>query len=54
MATPPPPLVRASAAEALAGADAADLTPVVGDPVDDPRYAEYFTTAWVDRIRPNF
>jgi len=39
-------------AEALAGADAADLTPVVGDPVDDPRYAEYFTTAWVDRIRP--
>ena len=30
----------------------ADLSPVVGDPVDDPRYAEYFTTSWVDRIRP--
>ena len=42
-----------TAAEALAGANAADLNPVIGDPVDDPRYAEYFTTAWVDRIRPN-
>lgn len=41
-----------TSAEAMAAADAADLSPVVGDPVDDPRYAEYFTTAWVDRIRP--
>lgn len=41
-----------TADEAMAAADAADLSPVVGDPVDDPRYAEYFTTSWVDRIRP--
>jgi 8-oxo-dGTP pyrophosphatase MutT (NUDIX family) len=37
---------------AMVAADAADLSPVVGDPVDDPRYTEYFTAAWVDRIRP--
>ena len=28
----------------------ADLRPVIGDPVDDPHYSDYFETNPVDRI----
>lgn len=34
----------------LAAADTADLAPVVGDPVDDERYSEFFTFTPIDRI----
>ena len=36
--------------EVLAAADGASLAPVIGDPVDDPRYREFFTFVPVDRI----
>lgn len=39
-----------TARAAMAAADSMDLTPVVGDPVDDPRFAEYFHTRRIDRI----
>ncbi|RNE48382.1 NUDIX hydrolase [Corynebacterium alimapuense] len=39
-----------TSADAIAAASAADLTPVVGDPIDDPRYQEYFTARPIDRI----
>ena len=37
-------------AEALAEAEHSDMTPVVGDPVDDARYREFFTIDRPDRI----
>ncbi|QQU77264.1 NUDIX hydrolase [Corynebacterium striatum] len=36
--------------EALDDASFSDLRPIIGDPKDDPRYREYFTTVPVDRI----
>ncbi|OFS21183.1 NUDIX domain-containing protein [Corynebacterium sp. HMSC04H06] len=36
--------------EVLDDVDYSDMRPVVGDPVDDPRYREFFTTRPVDRI----
>lgn len=36
--------------EVLADADFSDMRPVIGDPVDDPRYREFFTTTPTDRI----
>ena len=36
--------------EVLAAADGASLAPVIGDPVDDPRYRDFFTFVPVDRI----
>lgn len=37
-------------AEVLADADYSDMRPVIGDPKDDERYREYFTTRPIDRI----
>ena len=36
--------------EVLDDVDYSDMRPVIGDPVDDPRYREFFTTRPVDRI----
>lgn len=41
-------------AEAMAAAEAADLNPVIGDPLDDARYREFFHTTPVDRIGPSY
>lgn len=41
---------HATVAEVLAAAENADLRPVVGTPVNDRRYAEYYTQRPVDRI----
>lgn len=38
-------------AEAFADASYSDLRPVIGDPEDDPRFAEYFHTNPIDRIK---
>ncbi|MGP6173412.1 NUDIX hydrolase [Corynebacterium sp. A21] len=37
-------------AEALAATEIADLSPVIGDPTEDPRYHEFFHTSRPDRI----
>lgn len=37
-------------AEAVAEAERSDMTPVVGDPRDDPRYREFYTTPFHERI----
>ena len=39
-----------SVKSALAEADRTDMAPVIGDPVDDPRYREFFATSRPDRI----
>ncbi|MDD7581554.1 NUDIX hydrolase [Corynebacterium sp. 32222D000AT] len=39
-----------SVQEVLDDVDYSDMRPVIGDPVDDPRYREFFTTRPVDRI----
>lgn len=36
--------------QVMVAADAADLNPVIGHPVSDPRFEEYFTDTPVDRI----
>lgn len=36
--------------EALAGAEFADMRPVIGDPVDDPKYRDFYTTKRIERI----
>ena len=36
--------------EVLAAAEQADLSPVVGDPVDDVRYHDFFSFTPIDRI----
>lgn len=37
-------------AEVLAATELADLSPVIGDPVEDPRYRDFFHTPRLDRI----
>ncbi|WJY63165.1 NUDIX domain protein [Corynebacterium atrinae] len=39
-----------STAAALAAAEAVDMTPIVGDPVEDPRFHDYFHTTRIERI----
>ena len=36
--------------EAVKDADASDMRPVIGDPIDDERYREFFTTYPTNRI----
>ncbi len=36
--------------QAMAVAETADLTPVIGDPINEPRYRDYFTYRPIDRI----
>ena len=36
--------------EVLDDASSSDLRPVIGDPRDDPQYAEYFATTPTERI----
>ena len=40
----------ATVKEVLDDASFSDLRPIIGDPRDDERYREYFTTFPVDRI----
>lgn len=37
-------------AEAMAATAATDLSPVIGEPVDDPRYSEYYDIRRIERI----
>jgi hypothetical protein len=37
-------------ADVLADVDYSDMRPVIGDPVDDERYREFFTARPIDRI----
>lgn len=41
-----------SVPEVMAASARADLSPIVGDPVDDPRYHEFFADQPTDRIGP--
>lgn len=43
-----------SVAEVMADADYSDMRPVIGDPVDDELYREYFTTTPTNRIGPKY